>query len=442
MKTQEGPARPTESVAPPAPPAARAVEFRMPRWVFALVLLTLVVPWGVAGYLLGMPRVRLFFDRHAHLPRRSDAGAAVARVFMADPGPWGEIELTRMDIEPPDPFVKVPDQQAPTTWHFTGYTPERLEALIRSLGLKSDEQAKLLNRSSWVSTDTEIAMVPGDRFIEGIGAAPRERLYAALAAAGGNPSHEKPFYFNPNFLDERFENCNLTPETIHTIRRMIYPRGNVMLFADLTAALNLTPDPGERLRMIKTLSRKTALVGRLLVTPTTDVRSLVDYWGAAGRAKDIEPLLTSLARVPGGCAIDIVHLMSQFARQRIYTYPYPSEDQIVSREDCHWTALNFFLPTPDPDLTDAQHVMQRIQQDYYPLPGDPRYGDVMFFMKPSGEVAHSAVYIAEQVVFTKNGATPDQPWILMSLPYLHDCYNAFQPTNQPLQIVYYRKKDR
>jgi len=49
---------------------------------------------------------------------------------------------------------------------------------------------------------------------------------------------------------------------------------------------------------------------------------------------------------------------------------------------------------------------------------------------------HMCVYIADDVVFTKNGASLVAPWTLMKLP---EMLKVYQP-EQPIVLVGYRKK--
>ena len=57
-------------------------------------------------------------------------------------------------------------------------------------------------------------------------------------------------------------------------------------------------------------------------------------------------------------------------------------------------------------------------------------------MKSDTQAIHSAVYIADDIVFTKNGPSPHSPWILMQLATLISHYE----TNVDLKIRGYRKK--
>jgi hypothetical protein len=68
--------------------------------------------------------------------------------------------------------------------------------------------------------------------------------------------------------------------------------------------------------------------------------------------------------------------------------------------------------------------------------GKPTFGDIIMFTKPDGSIIHSCVFIADDIVYTKNGASPNAPWILMSLSDVV----AFYPSNEPLDIQYYRAK--
>jgi hypothetical protein len=68
--------------------------------------------------------------------------------------------------------------------------------------------------------------------------------------------------------------------------------------------------------------------------------------------------------------------------------------------------------------------------------GPYHYGDVIFFMDgTSGNAIHSCVYLADDLVFTKNGRSPTQPWVVMKLDDVVSYYGMFYTT----QLACYRR---
>ena len=52
----------------------------------------------------------------------------------------------------------------------------------------------------------------------------------------------------------------------------------------------------------------------------------------------------------------------------------------------------------------------------------------------------SAVYLADDIVFTKNGSTVYYPWMLSSISDLVKMYSFMVPQGQQLTITYFRNK--
>ncbi len=73
---------------------------------------------------------------------------------------------------------------------------------------------------------------------------------------------------------------------------------------------------------------------------------------------------------------------------------------------------------------------------YHRVEGKPSYGDIFLFVRGGTEVLHSAVFIADNVLFTKNGGSPREPWVLMKLEDL----SAIYPDEKPVEIVVLRLK--
>lgn len=169
---------------------------------------------------------------------------------------------------------------------------------------------------------------------------------------------------------------------------------------------------------------------------------LEEYWNYDGRNKEVRPLFESLARVPGGCLLDVAHLLPPFARKRIYTFPDAVGDPLATKRNCHWTALNFFNDPADDRFCDPQYVKQVLDRDYVKFEGsDRRLGDILVLFHPGGEALHSAVYVADDLVFTKNGGANTQPWIYMRLDDMLDYYTATCPPDNPPHMVTLRRKN-
>ena len=104
--------------------------------------------------------------------------------------------------------------------------------------------------------------------------------------------------------------------------------------------------------------------------------------------------------------------------------------------DCHWTSLNFFSLARQEYFLDTRLASQRVIERYFTVAPPYRFGDVLFFNNPASETIHSCVFIADDIVFTKNGENSLAPWILMRLGDVQDIY---LPTSQ-FSMQGYREK--
>ncbi|HEV7403531.1 MAG TPA: hypothetical protein VGO11_11410, partial [Chthoniobacteraceae bacterium] len=143
--------------------------------------------------------------------------------------------------------------------------------------------------------------------------------------------------------------------------------------------------------------------------------------------------------VKGGAWIGLTLLLPPLPREEIYSYPLIPENPAAVPRDCHWTSLNFFRQTPDPSFSDPKVVLEQFQKEYCTAPGDPQYGDVVLLTKPDGTPVHSAIYLADDIVFTKNGSTIVHPWMLSTTADLLKRYSFHVPRDQRLTVTYLRK---
>lgn len=402
--------------------------------------MVLLAPWGVVLWLstraapptLAPPAAVANADPATNPPAADHEDGAGDRV-----GPWGRLTHHRISIEPPEEFI--PGDYTPPIirWTFTGTTAEQLEQLWIEARLTADQRAVLADPRNRTITGSGIVIAPPNDLVLSLSPDARARIYTVLAGFPENATQREPFRFRSAAIDEWFEGSGVAAEYVELTKRLVYRRNGTAFFCDYDLVLPRIRTTANRTLYLKTLARKSALLVSLHVDRATDIEELAEYWGRGRRAKDVKPLLQSLARQPEPRTIDIVHLIPRFARSLLYTYPLPSDDPNDANRDCHWTAFNFYKEQPDERFTDIEFVKQTLQRDYYPVAGEPQLGDVIMFVQPGGVVIHSCVYIADDIVFTKNGPSFAVPWQLAELDSVLSFYSVGP---EPLEVRRYRPK--
>jgi hypothetical protein len=211
--------------------------------------------------------------------------------------------------------------------------------------------------------------------------------------------------------------------------------GPSLCFADAPVFAQLST-PEETKALVKCLWRVSTFVMKIRVDPATDVNALMKYWGRFGAGKAYKPLIESISRVQAGSAINVSYFLPPFARLRLYTYPHPRDTNIL-RQDCFWTAMNFFNSTPDNGFFHSDYTQKVLAMDYTRLRDASRqFGDLLLLLGKDNQALHMCVYLADDVVFTKNGANTQQPWVLMRISEMLGEYEK----DKPFEIIAYRRK--
>ena len=399
-------------------------------WVKAVLLAVLLVgPWIVIGSIV----MRRPAKEQAAIPVVSKA-----KVRPSVSGPWGELETTRILIEPPEAFVdmdfsKVPEVQ----WWLGDYTVDQAKQLFADVGLSVSQVDGLMATAQSKIFPKGVSVKPSRELILALSPEQRAKLYLTLNDWPENSKQVGPYRFPAAVADEWLANSSLPVRDIELVKRLTYRHGTMLLFADLDTVLPMLGNDDERLHLVKTLARTSTLLATVRIYPETDVDAMVAYWSKAGRAKDVKPFLTSIPRVPGGIAVDISHLMPPFARKLIYTYPYPTSELARLRRDCHWTSLNFFREEPDARFESLAEVKKELETNYFVVSGKPSFGDVLLLRQNDGTILHSCVYVAGDIVYTKNGSQAYIPWSLMELSDVLALYSEYES----VEVLVYRLKD-
>ena len=417
------------------------VHLRKTTWI--ILGIVLIAPWLLLVMTLRDRPTESPPPIPAGVPRKSTgtAPSAGADLTRGKPGPWGELEYFRILIEPPEQIISIDNTTPdPIRWTFKDYTPTALETLWREAGLNAAQQKALIDPAWRTQEPGAIVIRPTREFVIGLSPQARAKIYGALAAFSENGSQFSPFRLRADAAVAWLDDSGLSPATIALTRKMFYERGTgTVFFSDEDVVLPTLESPSERVKFLKTLARKSALMVQLRVRPDSDVEAIARYWGHSRRAKDLRPFLQSIARRPGGGTIDIVHLLPTVPRSLLYTYPLPPAVATQPARDCLWTSLNFFNDPPDDRFTNPEFVRQVLMTDYYAVPGEPTYGDIVAFVRPDGVVLHACVYLADNLVYTKNGAEFSVPWQIAPIDGVRDLYRLISPS---FEIRRYRRNDR
>lgn len=400
------------------------------RATFSKVLLV------AAGMLLMLLLESLFWpkrgiaSRHDALPGTAQAGVARTNVPA-----WGQLEYIPIALDRPDEYFTNDFARSPKpVWVFRNHTEQQLLALFDALDLTKNSRAWLADRAHWEFFQGGIRIAPSPEVVLSISATTREQLYSLLGRTPDNYPQFTPFRFRNDGFEDWFADCGLPREKLATVRQLTYSHDGGLCFADAATFAQIST-PEETKCLIKGLWRVSTFVLKLRVNPQTDVDALMNYWGRLSAARVYRPLIESMTRVPEGAAINVSYLLPPFARLRLYTYPNPADTNIL-REDCFWSSMNFFNHSPDNGFFDPDYTRRAIASDYTRIrDGSRQLGDMLLLRSKEGMALHMCVYVADDVVFTKNGANIQQPWVLMKFSEMLGNYEK----DKPYEVLTYRR---
>ena len=359
----------------------------------------------------------------------------------AKSGQWGDIVTTDIMIDLPDEFVVLPSGPECNSWFFADYTWGMAIELLKSLQLSDEALHTLITDTPRKQELEGIRIMPTDQQILDLSPETRSILYPVLTGMSANADKKDVVCFKEEVLNQQLKDSGLSQKSIALLKRLLYrnPGSPLLIFSDWDVALRQIPNEAEKRLFMKTLSRKPSLLAEIRITPETNITQLANYWGIGGRRKDVEPFLSCLQRSKNGLDLSLVFLLPSFARNRLYTYPFPTVDGKVKPQDCFWTAFNIFNLTPDDQMSDMDYIGKKLEQDYYEIYEPQQLGDIILLSIGKKKVIHAATFIADDIVFTKNGQDFTQPWLLMHMQDMLDTYEARYPSS-PLKTLYFRKR--
>ena len=361
--------------------------------------------------------------------------------LLANPGPWGEIDYTPIHLSAPDELLSVRTlEERPLHWFFGSMSTADVFRTLTTLGLTAEACDRLIPPTAIKATPQGTLATPVKAEVQVLAQNVRCGIYKILGQFIENG--DDLMCIPSSKIMTHLQKSGLSSATINTIREWSCNYSNYTQIYCFPCLLAAIPDADQKKRLMKAMSWEDSFLLRLHINRKTNVDALENYWGRACWTMDIEAFLQSLAEVPDGTWLDVIELLPPLPAAQLYTYPLPQNplNGPVVRRDCHWTTFNFFRDPPDDHYADPAFVLEKLKTEFYPVNADPRYGDVVLFAKPDGVTIHSAVFLADNFVFSKNGFTDLHPWKITTIENLKAYYSFMVGPGQQLNVLYFRNK--
>ena len=391
----------------------RGVQITLSRSSIIVLAVVLLFPWLIALY----PGWRV---------SREKAGekASQQEIFThaeVQSGPWGNLRIEPIILDYPSSCAVYDfDAEPYRRWTFRNSSLGEIRKRFDQVGMDQTAADALAQTAVADAGIKGFVIHPPDDVVRGFAPALRAALYAEL---GRNPDasvQARPFMFRGRTVSEWFFRSGVRQEMVEKIEPLVYRRGSYLVFSDPQVILPGMTSRVERVALYRALHRTSTYRVRVCLKEGEKADSILAYWCRPNRDAEIEPLVTALAAEHDG--LSVLCFLPEFARMRLYTYPPPRATGDVSVRDCHWASLNFFNAVPD-DGRNGTTLGNILPLDYVPVQIPTHLGDVVLLF--NGErVVHSCVYIAGDIVFTKNGLGVGDPFVFEKMDDVAEHYRG------------------
>lgn len=365
-------------------------------------------------------------------------GAAAEPTWTTKPGPWGELVVRVVYLEPPENLLAVVAKPtAVTRWTFEQTTEGGVRATLERAGVPAATVARLMSPTQTIASGNSVILLPTVEDLTSLEQPARSALYAELAKSPANEYQRDPVFILGGDVDDWLADCDMTKPQQALFRRLLWRRGSALAFSDIQALLTLAEDSEEVAAVFRTITRVRSLIVELKMPLKGGRASFIEYWGAGQLNAERGPFLSALIRRRAPQLVDITQFLPSLARRRVYTFPPTSLGLKGRLPDCHWTSLNFFEEEPKDLYLDTAKASEHLLSDYVAVDPPYKFGDILCFLD-RGEGLHTCVHVADDIVFTKNGDSILAPWTFMQLKDVDEVYRRTPDT----RIQGYRLKAR
>jgi hypothetical protein len=343
------------------------------------------------------------------------AVAATEPMWVTKPGPWGELEVRAVYLEPPESLLAVVAKPSTVTrWTFEQATPHAVRETMTKAKVPPAVIERLFSPVRLVASGNSVVLLPETADLLALDSECRSLLYAELAKHAANEYQRDPVFVLGGDVEDWLQGAPLTPAQQDLFRRLLWKRGGALVFSDVQALLGLAKSPDEVTAVFRSITRVRSLLVELRLPLVADRKAFIDYWTSGHEDASRLAFINAVTQRRARQTVDISHFLPPLIRQRAYTFPEMDLGLKGRFPDCHWTSLNFFNVVPKDTYLDTKLAAEHLLKDYEVVDAPYRFGDVLCFLD-EGEGLHTCVHIADDIVLTKNGDSILAPWALMQL---------------------------
>ena len=352
-------------------------------------------------------------------------GSNSSPALQSTSGPWGNLQYYEVVIRPPASSLWPGLFEERSLWSFPNLERVQVKDLFDELGFSLELKTGIHEHGKWSTQGEHTELEITDSIIAIM--KPSERASLAEWWLLNNYDHYQRVI--SNFEDKNFSSISkeLSPEMMDHLRSVCFLRGNVLSTFDRPYLLRKLKDEKEKEKLIRTLFTTHALMLRLELNPQSDLEPIISYWEAGGRNPRARSVIEGVQSTDGVDQLDILHLLPPVPRKYLNSFATLQDSGPDSAPDCFWTAIQFFRPNTSHRSFDPLPVEHFIIGDFFEVPAPTQFGDlVCLFDNETREFVHSYIYIADNLVFSKNGGSFVRPWVIstvdrmMSIYELHD----------------------
>ncbi len=345
-------------------------------------------------------------------------------------GPWGDLDYSITYLTIPDQYVENwTEPSEVVAWHFSGMTIEEVKGKVLGMTKQSVSVGSEGPEARFVTGELGVTLFPNETLVRMLTPEQRSELALVLRNDPRNRFHRNPIVIESGDPVSWYRAAMLPEDTVQLIASLCYDLGGTRVFSDVPFVLSTLESLALRRDFLRAMTRTRSLFLRLNLRDADDLNSIAEYWTAGQKRKDLLPILKSITETPEIEKVDIAHLLPPTPRMLLFTFPDFAWTVSGEVRDCHWTSTNFFRAPPGGGIRNPSVRGSLMFESLEPVAGVPRFGDVLVvYAKETGEILHSAVYIAADILFTKNGDSMFKPWVLMRYTDMLAHFNIKGPT--------------